>query len=37
MIRAVRALRNGKTRCIHIDNIPVKLMKAWGMPIVEDI
>jgi hypothetical protein len=37
MIRAVEALRNSKTRCIHVDNIPVKLMKAGGISIVEDI
>jgi hypothetical protein len=35
MIRAVKALRNGKSRCVY--NIPVKLMKAGGISIVEDI
>jgi len=35
MIRAVKALRNGKSR--YMDNIPVKLTKAGGISIVEDI
>jgi len=35
MIRAVKALRNGKSR--YIDNIAEKLMKAGGISIVEDI
>jgi len=35
MIRAVKAPRNGKSRCV--DNISVKLMKAGGISIVEDI
>jgi hypothetical protein len=35
MKRAVKALRNGKSRCL--DNIPIKLMKAGGISIVEDI
>ena len=35
MKRAIKALRNGKSRCL--DNIPVKLMKAGEISIVEDI
>ena len=35
MKRAVKALRNGKSRCL--DNIPIKVMKTGGISIVEDI
>jgi hypothetical protein len=35
MIRAFKALRNGKSRCV--DNIPVKLMQSGGISVVEDI
>jgi hypothetical protein len=35
MKRAVKTLRNGKSRCL--DNIPIQLMKTGEITIVEDI